>query len=76
MAVQQAALQQAALQQAALHQAALQQLPRKEFLLTATAQRRALTGLLDLLYAYCYDVRARRALARQPPLPAQRSDAR
>mmetsp|Transcript_23702 Transcript_23702/g.49637 ORF Transcript_23702/g.49637 Transcript_23702/m.49637 type:complete len:464 (+) Transcript_23702:282-1673(+) len=35
----------------------LLQLPRKEFLLSGRMQRRALCGLVDLLYAYCYDVR-------------------
>lgn len=37
----------------------LLQLPRKEYLMGgASAERRALCGLLDLLFAYCYDVRA------------------
>ena len=39
------------------HQAALLQLPRKEFLLNTAARRRALCGLVDLLFAYAYDTR-------------------
>ena len=39
------------------YQTALLQLPRKEFLLTADERRRALCGLVDLLFAYAYDVR-------------------
>ena len=37
--------------------AQLLQLPRKEFLLDSAARRRALCGLVDLLFAYAYDVR-------------------
>ena len=37
----------------------LLQLPRKEFLMGgAAAERRALCGLLDVLFAYCYEVRS------------------
>ena len=39
------------------YQTALLQLPRKEFLLTADERRIALCGLVDLLFAYAYDVR-------------------
>ena len=39
------------------YQATLLQLPRKEFLLTANERRIALCGLVDLLFAYAYDVR-------------------
>ena len=38
-------------------QHALQQLPRKEMLLSEHEQRVALCGLVDLLFAYAYDVR-------------------
>ena len=38
-------------------QQALLSLPRKEFLLSADGRRRALYGLFDVLFAYCYDVR-------------------
>ena len=40
------------------HQSLLHGLPRKEFLLGSTQRRRALCGLVDLLFAYAYDVRA------------------
>jgi protein SHQ1 len=39
------------------YQQALLTLPRKEFLLTAESRRRSLHGLVDLLFAYAYDVR-------------------
>jgi len=35
----------------------LLQLPKKEFLMDAAQRRRALCGLIDLLFAYCYEVR-------------------
>jgi len=35
----------------------LLQLPRQELLMDRRQQRRALCGLVDLLYTYCYDVR-------------------
>jgi protein SHQ1 len=39
------------------YQTALLQLPRTEFLLTSDGRRHALCGLVDLLFAYAYDVR-------------------
>ena len=39
-------------------QQALLQLPRKEFLMDLPEAQRARCGLLDLLFAYCYDCRA------------------
>ena len=39
------------------YQSTLLSLPRKEFLLETSERRRALCGLLDLLFAYAYDVR-------------------
>ncbi len=39
------------------YNAQLLQLPRKEFLLDSAQRRRALCGLIDLLFAYAYDVR-------------------
>ena len=39
------------------YNAQLLQLPRKEFLLDSAERRRALCGLIDLLFAYAYDIR-------------------
>ena len=39
------------------HQAVLLALPKKEWLLDVAGRRRALCGLVDLLFAYAYDVR-------------------
>ena len=39
------------------YNAQLLQLPRKEFLLDSAERRRALCGLVDLLFAYAYDIR-------------------
>ena len=40
-----------------VEQQQLQQFPRKEYLMGRRERRMALCGLVDLLFAYCYDVR-------------------